>query len=418
MLDSLFSVGLDLLAFVFPISLAASNIVFFPLAALWLFGARWTFSRWPPLWGRPEKLFLIFLGVSLLSALLGIDPMHSLREIKNKDLYLIITVVLVALVRDREKQKRLLRFFMAAGVLTAVWGLIQYAVGVNQSDKSGGFFFYLPPALVHWPRPVLDKLSLLDGRAMGTRGHPLAYAECLLFNWAFALCFLLSSRGREWLKWLLYTALIGAALLVSQSRGPWIAAGIIFVLALILSESRRKGLLLGVGVVFLMVFAAVPTLRHRVMSISDPSHHSNSERLHMWHAGWVLWNTHPLFGIGPGDVKQVSAGFQDAEERVWGTWGHLHSIYVNFLAERGLLGLFAFLIFVGALFREIGQAFRTTSGDSWRSAVLLACLLGMVGFLVGGLTEASYNTAVVIMTFYFVVGIALSLTRHSQAPGV
>ena len=48
MLDKVFSIGLDLFAFVLPISIAATNIVFFPLAALWLFGARWPFSRWPP----------------------------------------------------------------------------------------------------------------------------------------------------------------------------------------------------------------------------------------------------------------------------------------------------------------------------------------------------------------------------------
>ena len=34
--------------------------------------------------------------------------------------------------------------------------------------------------------------------------------------------------------------------------------------------------------------------------------------------------------------------------------------------------------------------------------------------LIGGLTEATYNTAVVIMTFYFVTGMALALARHEQ----
>src|SRR5882672_762983 len=103
MLASVFTRGLDLLAFVFPLSLAATNIVFFPLAALWLFGARWTFPKWPPLWNGPEKWFLGFLSVSLLSALAGIDPLHSLREIKNKDFYLLIAIVLVALVRSPER---------------------------------------------------------------------------------------------------------------------------------------------------------------------------------------------------------------------------------------------------------------------------------------------------------------------------
>src|SRR5690349_9332165 len=100
MLDKIFLAGLDLLAFVMPISIAATNIVFFPLAALWLFGAKWTFRKWPPVFGWPERIFLAFLGISLLSAFLGIDTRHSLKEIKNKDFYILIAIVLVALVKD------------------------------------------------------------------------------------------------------------------------------------------------------------------------------------------------------------------------------------------------------------------------------------------------------------------------------
>src|ERR1051326_7872250 len=105
MLDLIFSRGLDLLAFVLPISIAATNIVFFPLAALWLFGAVRTYK---PVWGLPEKLYLGFFAISLLSSLLGVDPLHSLREIKNKDFYILITVVLVALVRNEEKNAKLI----------------------------------------------------------------------------------------------------------------------------------------------------------------------------------------------------------------------------------------------------------------------------------------------------------------------
>src|SRR5689334_18897487 len=121
MWDNIFGAGLDLLALVLPVSIAATNIVFFPLAALWLFGARRTFRKWPPTFGWPEKWFLLFLGVSLLSAFTGIDRAHSLREIKNKDLYILISVVLAALVRDFRKNARMFMIFMAAGVGTAVW---------------------------------------------------------------------------------------------------------------------------------------------------------------------------------------------------------------------------------------------------------------------------------------------------------
>jgi putative inorganic carbon (hco3(-)) transporter len=415
MLDKVFSIGLDLFAFVLPISIAATNIVFFPLAALWLFGARWTFSRWPPFWGWPEKIFGVFFVVSLLSAVLGINPAHSLLVIKNKDFYLLIAIVLVALVRARAQNERLLKLFMAAGVVTAVWGLVQYTIGVNMVDKGDPYFFYLPKSMAHWPRPVINLFGMINGRVLGTRGHPLAYAECLLFNWALAICFLLGGRGREWIKWMIYLVLVGAALLVSQSRGPWIAAVLIALLAVITSASRRGWLVAGLGAGFAVLFVVVPSMRERAVSILDRSNNSNKERVHMWHAGAQIWKTHPLLGIGPGSVKEISVNYQTPEEKVFGSWGHLHSTYVNFLVERGLAGLLIFGVFMGALWRELWQALRRSSGDPWREAVLKGSLLGIVGFLTSGLTETTYNTAVVMMTFYFVVGLALALTRH---PGV
>src|SRR5262249_13386500 len=158
----------------------------------------------------------------------------------------------------------------------------------------------------HWPRSVLDLLSLLQGRVMGTRAHPLSYAECLLFNWSFALCFLLHSHQREVWKWVIVTVTIGAALVGSQSRGPWIAAGLILIIAMGMCRSRRSWLLAGVGVAFAAVFALTPAMRARSASIMDQSHHSNKERIHMWKAGYLLWKSHPLLGIGPGNVKKVS----------------------------------------------------------------------------------------------------------------
>ena len=220
------------------------------------------------------------------------------------------------------------------------------------------------------------------------------------------------------MKWLAATALLGAALMVSQSRGPWIAAAIMLFLAMITSSSRRSWLLVGVGVVFIALFAVVPSMRARAASILDRSHHSNKERVHMWHAGFDMWKTHKLLGVGPGNVKQLSVPFQTPDERLWGPWGHLHSIYVNGLAERGALGLLTFFLFIGAICVELWQALQRSLGDPWAFAVYQAALLGILGFLIGGLTETSYNTAVVKMMFFFVVGLALALSRHELSPDV
>ncbi len=270
---------------------------------------------------------------------------------------------------------------------------------------------HLPTAMNHWPKPVINLFAMINGRVLGTRGHPISYAECLLFNWAFALCFLVTSRGKDWIRWTLYLLFLGAALLVSQSRGPWIAAGVIAALAFVTSSSKRRWIILGLGVLFVGVFASVSGLRERAGSILDRSHHSNHARLHMWQSGVEMWKTHPLFGVGPGNVKSLSPAYQTPDEKVWGAWGHLHSTYMNFIVERGVLGLLTFFLFIGAFMREIFMA-RARTQDPYEQAVFTGSLLGILGFLICGLTETAYNTAVVMITFYFVVGLTLSASRQ------
>lgn len=414
MLETFFSGGLQLLGWAMPISLAATNIVFFPLMGIWILGGKWTFPRWPYRPGLAEKIFAVYLVFAVCSAFSGVNLPHSLHEIKQKDFYPVILITLVALVRDRELHAKMLRYFLWGSFIVSVWGLIQYGVGVNQSDKSNGIFYHLPTALKDWPRPILDALSLVNGRVIGTRSHPLTYAECLLFTWAFCISKIIGARGKQWIGWLFALALTGAGLLVSSSRGPWIAAAVMLVLGILLDRSTRAWYFVLIAVGFFAVFRVVPSLHNRVVSIADNHHHSNRDRLHMWQSGVWMWKGRPLLGIGPGNVVIISTPYQEPQDRQWGPWGHLHSNYVNALAERGALGLLGLLAFLIALFKEVWDHWRRTT-DPYEAMFSRATLLSMVGFWIGGLTETSYNSAVVMMMFYFIVGLSLALSRHDPA---
>ncbi len=413
MLSNIFSAGLAALAAVIPVSIAASNIVFFPLLALWLLGAQWTFARWPvPPWGRLATAYSIFLVVSLLSALLGGDIHHSLREIYNKDFYFLIALLLVALLREQADRERVARIFINFSLLMAAWGIVQFIVGVNQTDRSHGEFLYLPAWVAGWPRLLLNQLSMLNGRVAGTRSHPLTYAECLLLAYGFCLAFVRLESRRSFRRWIVSSWLIGGALLLSLSRGPWLAAAIMTLLAFL--PGWRQGGRWRVAFVCLPILAivVVAPLRARALSILDTNHHSNSERLHMWHAGRLMWQSRPILGIGPGNVKSASPLYQTDEERGQGPWGHLHSTFVNFAAERGAAGLLSYLFFIALLTGEFIKALYRRNVADWERAVLWASLFGIVGYLLSGVTETTYNASTVSMVFYFVMGLGLAVARY------
>ena len=406
--------GLALVAFFFPVSIAASSLAFFPLLALYVAAGSWTFRRWPPAWGRVEIAFLLFWGVSLLSAGFSDSPSHSRGQL-TEDLYVILIPLLGALlVNEPGLRSRLLKWFLWGGLLTAVCGLLQAVLGMDQNERTGRVLQHIPSALAGWPESLLRKLSLNDGRATGFRGHPLTFAETLLFPLAMMLSQLAMPSRIIWRKWAPMTGILIGALLASQSRGPWLAFGVMTLSLVILEPKphvwRRLGILVACPAALILF---TPALRHRALSIGDTRFSSNSERLMMWEAGSRMLRDHPLLGVGPGHVRLASPSYQTPRQRqAFGAWGHLHNTYVHIAAERGLLGLGAFLVFIGMLGGRLLRAYRRPApGSGEQRTLLLTALLGLIGWLASGLTEAVYNNSSIQMMFYFVMGLALASLR-------
>jgi hypothetical protein len=412
-LDPKISVWLLLLALALPISIAASSLLYFPLLSLYILGAYWTFRLWPPYFGRLEKLFLIFWGVSVISALLGVSPMHSTTRL-GKDLYYLMIVLVCALITTPEQAQRLLKYFVWGGLVTAAFAILQFTLGINQYESHEGAFIYLPTVLAHWPRRILNLISMINGRATGLRSHPITFAEGLLFPIAYALSYLSEGSRQSWWKWALVLGGLLLALLFSQSRGPWIAFGMMVVALVLLDPSpqvlRRVGLVILFPAILLL---CVPALRNRAMTITNVGYFSNAERLIMWRVGEQMFKDHPVWGIGPGNVVLVSPQYQTPEQNHdYGPWGHLHNTYINMAAERGSVGLLAFLTLITSIGWTISDAYRRDrEAGGALSVIFLTALLSLVGWLFSGLTEATYNDSTISMMFYFVMGLALACAK-------
>ena len=71
----------------------------------------------------------------------------------------------------------------------------------------------------------------------------------------------------------------------------------------------------------------------------------------MLEAGIEMIKDHPLLGVGPANVKEAYAIYkkQDAPRS---RPPHLHNNAVQLWAERGILGLAAYLLLLGLVLRE------------------------------------------------------------------
>ncbi len=180
------------------------------------------------------------------------------------------------------------------------------------------------------------------------------------------------------------------ALVLSFSRGAWLGAAAAGLAMLIAWPRRRRwGLALGGGGV-IMFFALynlglLPSfIASRFADVGDfvqvydvrgvhinDSNFSIIERLAHWQAALNMADARPLFGVGVGNYE---AAYEDYRLINWRyALGHAHIIYLNVLAETGVLGLAAYLLLWGAI---IGLTWRVSRRAEGVERALAIGLLG------------------------------------------
>ncbi len=215
------------------------------------------------------------------------------------------------------------------------------------------------------------------------------------------------------------TALIGAALLASWSRGAWMGAGAALLVVLVALPRRAwLGLLLvavlvsgtlGLGLVGLLPGSVSARLTDfaqyvqfedvRGVNIND-ANYAVLERLAHWQAALDMWRGHFWTGVGFGDYEPA---YPDYALLNWPiALGHAHNYYLNLAAETGLIGLVAYLILWGAVLWQTWRLTRRASG--WRRGLAIGLLGAWTHFSVHHLFDNLY-----VNNVHLQVGVMLGL---------
>lgn len=297
-------------------------------------------------------------------------------------IFMIVPLAVVIVIRDRRDHWLVGGAVLAAALTQAVIGCWQAATGTGASY--GG----------------------QDIRAVGTFGavDVMGMATVVSYGLVIALALALSVRGWQRAAALAALAVLAAALVLSLSRGTWLACAVAVVVMVLLS-GWRKALAIGsacacAGLLLLVSGVGSTTLKQRVASIGSVSSHpdqSVNDRYGLWETAVAMWSDHPVLGVGPrGFVAyrdnyaplQVSAssdtadavnGFQRQELR------SPHNMYLLVLSEQGLLGVSAFALLWGAPAVWSARRARHT-----RQGVSRAAALSAGGFLLWQLVDFVY----------------------------
>ncbi len=394
-------IAVGLLAFCLPVSIAASNLAWGAALGVFLLGVllrpgwrryRWTGLEWP---------WLAHAGVTLLAWVFSQDRVAGARHVMSEGL--IVVFFLAAQAQEPEDVPRNLGLFLGALTVAALWGVLQYAAGLNWDSAARQLSG--PAWTEALPAALARRLAAWNGRAVGFYNHPLTYAEVLLLAWPLLLAGALFTTGRQRRFWGAGALAVLGAVLASGSRGVWLSLAAAVALWALVKRQKRlmavMALLLALGAA---AAAASPFLRNRLLGLVHLRQDSNSlVRLGLWDRSLRLMAEHPLLGVGPGNVHIRPDELRWGGSRPDMDWTEVHHIFFQMGVERGVLGLAAYV----ALLIALGRMFWRASGAGWSSGLWV----GFTGLVLAGLTESWSHDSEVVMCLLFLAGCASALSR-------
>ena len=380
----------------------------------------------------------VFLGVGLLSLWDPVDVWAGFTEwVKWAQVLLVAVIVYDRLARTGARGVALaLGGLGASAVLQALVGLWQFGLGGTQVEAFAiDARFYRAFGTFQQPNPFAGFMGLIGALAAGLA------AATLVDRWRAA-----GEEGRSLggrigatllgSAWAVVPAmLIAAGVGASWSRGGWMGFGVavLVMVIFVLRHSAWGAILVGAAVALIAGAMALGRLPASVVErltgflsyvqfedvrgagITDATY-AVLERMAHWQAALGMWRSRFWLGIGLGGYEAAYATYRLIAWPM--ALGHAHNVYLNLLAEVGLLGLGAYLFWLGSLVLGAIRVLRRAVG--WPRALALGLLGAWTHLAVHSLVDyllvnnVHLHVGVLVALSGYVVARSRGADHHSQ----
>jgi O-antigen ligase len=319
---------------------------------------------------RRHRLLLVTLAVTLawltFSLAWSEDPGSGFEDLWRWYVLALLFVVILTTVTTARVVRLILAGFVAGAVVSVVVGVFDRSLSVT---------------------------ALNDYRFAGAAGDPNFLAANLIPAAVLAAALLSDTRSR-----LLRGLLLGAivvfvlALVATESRGGAVAAVAAIVAALVLFKRRRVAVAavaaMAVGVAAL-TFVSSPSTWDRVTNFQD-----DNGRADLRTVAWRMGKDEPVTGVGLNNFELHSPEYV----REPGALEHVglivesphlpHNTYLQLFAENGVVGLALFLGVVGACLRAAKLAADRfeAQGEASLGTLARGVIVATIGILAADLT--------------------------------
>jgi len=339
----------------------------------------------------PIKLPLaLFMAGTVISLLASGHILEGLPQIRKFYVFLIL-VVAYSTFRKLAEIQAVVLLWAGVATLSALWSFFQFWRKFSAAERlhANLYDYYV------------------GSRITGFMSHWMTFGGEEMIVLLLLAAYLFFSCERRWkaLGWA-SAALLAVSMVLGLTRGIFLLGfptGLLYLLWF-----WKRWMVAAVPVAAVLAFlVAPPIIQERVTSIIRPHGDldSNRHRAVLRETGLVMIRAHPWVGLGPEQVKYQFDKWvpADALPLPEGWYGHLHNIYLQYAAERGIPTLLAMLWLIGKVLWDFTGALRSKLASAQARFVLHGAIAAILAILAEGMVEYNLGDSEVLTLFLAVV---------------
>lgn len=339
--------------------------------------------------------FFFLIVLSLLSFVNSVNMRSSIQGITKLLKYGFLLIILAGEIRDKKHLNRVIIASLSGLLLASLDGIYQLIFGLD-------FFRHKPPDF-----------------AIGLARLKAAFPHTNIFAGYLALFVPLSIplilyHLRGWRRHALglITALGLFCLVFTFCRsavfGVWL---VILVMGLIRKD--KVVIIMTLLILLIAPFLMPGNIKNWAKTTSSLGEFLlNKSRFALYETSFNMIKNHPILGVG---VNTYCLNYQkykihdtapDSASTMW----YAHNSYLQMAGEIGIFGLAVFFWLLYVLFTKWLRFYRNTK-DILLEVVSLGIIIGLVAFLIHGLTETNLYYPKIAALFWFQVGLLMGILR-------
>ena len=212
---------------------------------------------------------------------------------------------------------------------------------------------------------------------------------------------------------LIFAMIVLSVLMLTNSKGAWFAfLGALLFLSFYIKKRYVLYILLVLFIIGLILpavfnFSSINLVKRMVSFSGDAG---AIDRKFLWLAALRMFYAKPLFGVGLGT-------FMENYQRFWirptTEIAYAHNCYLQTLAETGIIGLLAFMLFLYEWFAKTIQILSRPykSEDAFVYFSFLGLTVGLLAYLLNSFVDTNLYSLTIAVLFWFILGLQQAGTR-------